>query len=103
MPDCLPESTVNLARGVEVEVRTLAWDDFTFYLDWLNCTAASHIGWACFAPLIQPWTESGRELELRVFEARVGLVSREQFIIWTITAFANFALHEISRVATKLG
>ena len=67
------------------------------------CTAASHISWTCFAPIIQSWTESRRELPLRVFEAWVSLVSREQFFIRTIAVIANFLLREISRIATKLG
>lgn len=103
MPVHLPEGTVNWARGVEVEVWTLAGNDFTSYLNRLNCTATPHIGWAFFAPIIQPWTEARRELEFGVFEAWVGLVGREQFVIGTITAFPNFFLVVISGVAAKLG
>ena len=103
MPVRLSEATVNRTRGVEVEIWTLAGNDFTFYLNWLNCTAAPFIGWTCFAPIIQPWTESRRELPLRVFEAWIGLMSWEQFIIWTIAVIANFLLREISRIAAKLG
>ena len=86
----LSVGSVNGARGVEVEVWALATgNDFTVYFNRLNCATTSHIGWAFFAPIIQPWTEARRELKCRVFEAWVGLVSREQFVIGTIAFFPS--------------
>ena len=99
----LSVGSVNRARGVEVKVWALAGgNDFTSYLNRLNCAATSrHPGWAFFAPIIHPRTEARRELKCRVLEAWVGLLSRKQFVIGTITFFPSSFCNVIHRVATQ--
>ena len=100
MPLQLSVGTVNGTRWVEIEVCTV-WNDFTLNFDWLDCTrtASPHIGWAFFAPVVQPsgWTEARGKLKCRVFEAWVRLVGREQFVIGTIASFPGFLLLEKGR------